>query len=72
MYIRKDYPAEKDKEDFFFFFPDRQSPLNTAAPNHNSVQGSINSDVMLVREVGGDGRAGHPVVSTASRGSFLF
>lgn len=39
-------------------------PLHTA-PNHYSVQGSINSDVMLVGEVGGDGSAVHPWVSSA-------
>lgn len=36
-----------------------------AAPNLNSAQGSINSDVMLVVEVGGDGSVVHPWVSGA-------
>lgn len=47
------------------------NPLHTATPNHSSVQGSINSDVMPVGEVGGDGSAGHPWVFTSSQVSFL-
>ncbi|KAI9542769.1 hypothetical protein NQZ68_016072 [Dissostichus eleginoides] len=65
---KRDRSAETDREKNTWNNSESQAvnPRHTAAPNHNSVQGSINSDVTLVGEVGGDGSAVHPWVWNVS------